>query len=93
MQIRPWSRRLASLVVGGLVLAGCSSDTTPTAERATSGTAATDSSQAGDSSGAAETEVTDEALPGPVFETVSGGQFDLNSLEGTDTVLWFWAPW
>ena len=24
---------------------------------------------------------------------VGGGQLDLNSIEGTDTVLWFWAPW
>ncbi len=25
--------------------------------------------------------------------TASGGQIDFGSLEGTDTVLWFWAPW
>ena len=25
--------------------------------------------------------------------TADGGQIDLGSLEGTDTVLWFWAPW
>lgn len=24
---------------------------------------------------------------------VGGGQIDLNSIEGQDTVLWFWAPW
>jgi ABC-type glycerol-3-phosphate transport system substrate-binding protein len=28
-----------------------------------------------------------------VFDTVSGTQIDLGSLEGQDTVLWFWAPW
>jgi hypothetical protein len=28
-----------------------------------------------------------------VGETTTGGQIDFNSLEGTDTVLWFWAPW
>lgn len=28
-----------------------------------------------------------------VLPTVSGGQIDINSLEGTDTILWFWAPW
>lgn len=27
------------------------------------------------------------------FPTVAGGQIDLASLEGQDTVLWFWAPW
>lgn len=25
--------------------------------------------------------------------TADGGQIDLGSLEGTDTILWFWAPW
>lgn len=28
-----------------------------------------------------------------VLPTVSGGQIDTSSLEGTDTILWFWAPW
>lgn len=28
-----------------------------------------------------------------VGQTTSGGQIDFNALEGTDTVLWFWAPW
>lgn len=28
-----------------------------------------------------------------VVPTVAGGQFDLSSIEGQDTVLWFWAPW
>lgn len=27
------------------------------------------------------------------FATISGGQLELNSLEGQDVVLWFWAPW
>ena len=27
------------------------------------------------------------------FPTVSGDGIDLNSLEGQDVVLWFWAPW
>lgn len=27
------------------------------------------------------------------FPTVSGAGIDLNSLEGQDVVLWFWAPW
>ena len=25
--------------------------------------------------------------------TASGGQINFNSLEGSDVVLWFWAPW
>lgn len=32
-------------------------------------------------------------FPGAVLPTVAGGQIDLGSLEGLDTVLWFWAPW
>ena len=30
---------------------------------------------------------------GLIGQTASGGQIDFNALEGTDTVLWFWAPW
>lgn len=28
-----------------------------------------------------------------MLTTVSGSQIDVNSLEGTDTILWYWAPW
>lgn len=40
-------------------------------------------------------DVTDDtAAPEPlVADTVDGGQVDFNDLEGTDTLLWFWAPW
>ena len=30
---------------------------------------------------------------GNIVPLVGGGQLDLNSVQGTDTVLWFWAPW
>ena len=30
---------------------------------------------------------------GTIVDTAAGGQIDFGSLEGTDTVLWFWAPW
>ena len=33
------------------------------------------------------------ATTAAVLPTASGGQLDLGSLEGTDYVLWFWAPW
>lgn len=36
---------------------------------------------------------TTEAPVGELVNLVGGGQLDLNSIEGTDTVLWFWAPW
>lgn len=38
-------------------------------------------------------ETTTTAQPGELVDLVGGGQLDLNSIEGTDTVLWFWAPW
>jgi len=28
-----------------------------------------------------------------VADTADGGQIDFGSLEGSDTMLWFWAPW
>ncbi len=28
-----------------------------------------------------------------VWNLVGGGQIDPGSIEGQDTVLWFWAPW
>lgn len=33
------------------------------------------------------------AFPDVATGTVAGGQIDFGSLEGQDTVLWFWAPW
>lgn len=36
---------------------------------------------------------TTTASPADLVTLVGGGQLDLNSVEGTDTVLWFWAPW
>lgn len=29
----------------------------------------------------------------PTGQTTNGEAFDFGSLEGTDAVLWFWAPW
>ncbi len=52
------------------------------------GTASTVSS----SGGFSEPEAADELFTGE-FATVSGQTIDLGSLEGQDTVLWFWAPW
>lgn len=36
---------------------------------------------------------TTAAVDAGVLPTVGGGQIDTNTLEGTDTILWFWAPW
>ncbi len=34
-----------------------------------------------------------ESTANIVAPTAAGGQIDFASLEGADTVLWFWAPW
>ena len=44
-----------------------------------------------ESAGAAESESAETFAE--VIDTLSGSQLDLGSLEGQDTVLWFWAPW
>ena len=41
---------------------------------------------------APDTTAADTALTGTA-DTLAGGQIELTSLEGQDTVLWFWAPW
>lgn len=42
---------------------------------------------------ASESPSSSQAPVGELVNLVGGGQLDLNSIEGTDTVLWFWAPW
>lgn len=85
------SHRLSAALVGVIALfaASCGSGTAET----TANTTASDEPAplAESSTGTEESAV--QTVSGPLFETVSGGQFDLGSVEGTDTVLWFWAPW
>jgi hypothetical protein len=38
-------------------------------------------------------DTTSEPSAGEQVGLVGGGQLDLGSIEGMDTVLWFWAPW
>lgn len=40
--------------------------------------------------GASESE---SDFPSFTAQTVDGSQLDFGSVEGQDTVLWFWAPW
>lgn len=42
---------------------------------------------------AGQIETTESTFPQLTVPTVAGGQFEFGSLEGQDTVLWFWAPW
>ena len=40
---------------------------------------------------------TGDVLDPSIFDdsatTIDGASFDLGSLEGSDVILWFWAPW
>lgn len=38
-------------------------------------------------------EATPPSFPAITLATSTGGQIDFGSLQGQDTVLWFWAPW
>lgn len=44
-----------------------------------------------DSTAAAEPQLSDTAEF--TAATVGGGEFNASSIQGKDTVLWFWAPW
>ena len=42
----------------------------------------------------ADVDTTQQAADAPgSLALVSGSQIDAGSIEGQDTVLWFWAPW
>ncbi len=76
----PMRRRVAAAALGGLLLAACGGedDTTTVADAP------------------AVSDTAEESAAAPVrasLPTVNGGQFELGSIEGQDTVLWFWAPW
>lgn len=80
MHVRsPRSLLVLLLAVGGLLLASCASDSSGSA-----GSVAADPPV--DTASAAE-------LLDFRAERLGGGELDGSSLEGTDTVLWFWAPW
>lgn len=81
---RPLTRRprvhlVALLAATALVAAACGEDGSDSADAAPGG--------ASSPSGAAAEPLEFTAA------TLSGGDFDAASLEGRDTVLWFWAPW
>ena len=80
-------RRL-SLAAAVLLLAACGTgEDTP---RAIGEPLADESSATGT---APAEPVTPQVFPDVLVPTVSGGQIDFGALHGTDTVLWFWAPW
>ena len=82
---------LALLMAFGLIAAACGGDDTTSVESSSAGsdTEANTESRDGDVAGDAP----ESAAQSVVLPTVGGGQIDLGSVEGTDTILWFWAPW
>lgn len=79
-------RMLRGLVaLSALILAGCGTDTGPTSSPA--------ATPAGTSSHAAGADTDTRADLAFTATTLDGKPFDGTSLQGTPTVLWFWAPW
>lgn len=82
MQLRP-VRVLVMLLGVALLAAACAAEE----DTATATTAGVDL--------ATGSETGSDATAAPAFtaERLGGGEFDAASLEGRNTVLWFWAPW
>ena len=83
--------------VFGLIAAACGgANETAAVDEPTASEAAESDAEAAveeDVDAAAETPATDPGLFGGEFIDLNGESIDLASLEGQDTVLWFWAPW
>ncbi len=89
--------RLCALVAAFLLVAGaCGSstgnDVAAPAESVSQDTGSS-TSTASTTTSLDEPTTTTAAPVGDLVNLVGGGQLDLNSVQGTDTVLWFWAPW
>lgn len=79
------------LLASSIALAACGAGSAATESTA-------NTSEGTGTSDASETEVTsapsgEPSLLSGTAQTVAGGQVDLGSLEGQDTILWFWASW
>lgn len=80
---RAWS---AALVAGALGLAACGGSSSESSVGADGPLEAAPLTPAAASGvGVAELDF--------VADTLGGGQLDGTSLAGTDTIVWFWAPW
>jgi len=90
-------RVLATLLLGLLLVAGCSSEPVteaqdPTVETPTTDDPSDDADRPRDSGTKSETVEVPETLTF-TGTTVGGEPFDGASLAGRPTLLWFWAPW
>lgn len=73
-----WRRTLTVVVALLICLTACGTTTDQSSTDA-----------AGEATGV---ETITERLQGD-FATISGNEISLESLQGSDVVLWFWAPW
>ncbi|WP_062290278.1 redoxin family protein [Demequina phytophila] len=85
-------------IAGGLTLVGCSSgqgDDAVVPAAASSPAAVVETARA--TPVPTGTAATAEPAVGPAFDftaaTVDGGTFEGASIDNTDVILWFWAPW
>lgn len=95
--MRPRRARLSAVaVLLALIAAACGGDdSSPSAEPSDAGSSSSESPSA-DSGSADSSSGTDAAVPESLDFTAAqlgGGEFDAASIQGQDTVLWFWAPW
>lgn len=86
------ARALTLFLPLALVAAACGDDRSDSGAASSSGDPVTTAaaSQGGPSGGDAGA-----GAGGPTFTAaqIGGGEFDAASIQGKDTVLWFWAPW
>jgi thiol-disulfide isomerase/thioredoxin len=87
------ARALTLFLPLALVAAACGDDRSDSGAAPSSGDPVTTAaeSQGGPSGGPSG----DAGAGGPTFTAaqIGGGEFDAASIQGKDTVLWFWAPW
>ncbi len=81
--------RLTLAAAVALVVTGCGGGAAP----ATDGAGPAPGSAASQDAGSAAASQIAQATASLEASTLGGGQFDFAGLDGTPTVLWFWAPW
>ncbi|MDH3294989.1 MAG: hypothetical protein OER95_11795 [Acidimicrobiia bacterium] len=89
---------VAVLAAIALLAAACGTANTTTVAPSPVDDATNASTEAAASGESAKADESDEQRAAPeaagvVLPTVSGGQIDFGSLDGTDAILWYWAPW
>jgi hypothetical protein len=83
---------LVSGVALSLVLSGCGTETSETAETAKDQPRTTTSTKAADA-GRSEASGGTVDLLSFTAPAIGGGQVDGSTFQGRPTLLWFWSPW